>query len=485
MAATMCELRRHSAHHVCSPDSPPRNAAFRATPVPLPLPSSQRGVDFPARLLPPDDAGAPYYTPPVLPYGAPPVVAPGTAPGAAQGPYPAAPPGAGPLIGPDVSAEDAAAIRAAVAEMEAEAGAHAAPGPAAAAAAAAAAQGFPAPAGAPAPPGAAAPAPGLPAVPRSAEEVEQAVRVASNSAELLAEMLAPMAAAGGPGAAAEPFVVDLADQCYRWPPWGGVVGGGGGTRQQGAPWRAGPTPRSWPPGAAFHSPGGPGTLSCEHSGVLAPHTLSCRPLPHPFPPTPSPPPPRRHRSVLSEVIATCEAEELLSAALAANDELSKALTAYEGVAGRPAPGAAPAAAGGEFAAPAQQQLGAAGGPRLPTSSSAGGAAPGGALLSAGGTANFSLLDEGDDEEAAELATSRLAAAARPAAPAAPVAPSVPASAGPDLIDLGPSVGGPTTASSVGAAAPQAPSAGAAASEAEAGVARLGLGGPASAPAAQP
>jgi hypothetical protein len=188
---------------------------------------SPRGVDFPVRQLP--DASTVYYTPPVVPqrppaYGAPPVVA-GSGP---AGP-PAHHPGgaaAGPMIGPDVSAEDAEAIRAAMAEMEAEDASRALA--AAHAAAAAGTEGtlppVPLDAGAPPPASAGgAPAQGVPvapAVPRSPRSIDNAVRVASNSAELLAEMLAPLAAAAGGGGDAsgvgEAFITDLADQCYRW-----------------------------------------------------------------------------------------------------------------------------------------------------------------------------------------------------------------------------------------------------------------------------
>lgn len=204
-----------------------------------------RGVDFPVRQLP-DSDGVPYYTPPALPpqpqpyqtqqqpqvYGAPPTMAPGAAyavPGAGY-----AVPGAGrPLIGPDVSAEDAAAIRAAMEEMEAEAAAAGGPAPGAAGSALGAgalgaqqllqAAGAPAPAPAPAAAPAAAPVQGLLAVPHDAESLRTAASVAANSAELLSEMLAPISAAAAAGGDAsgvrEAFVTDLADQCYRWPRW--------------------------------------------------------------------------------------------------------------------------------------------------------------------------------------------------------------------------------------------------------------------------
>lgn len=47
------------------------------------------------------------------------------------------------------------------------------------------------------------------------EEVEQALRVSRNSAELLNEMLAPIKATGDRSSLQEPFVADLVDQCYR------------------------------------------------------------------------------------------------------------------------------------------------------------------------------------------------------------------------------------------------------------------------------
>lgn len=260
-----------------------------------------RGVDFPARPLTEAEGGVSYYTPPQLPtrpapYGAPPVVSP--VPGGGQSP----------VIGADVSAEDAEAIRAAMAEMEAEEASRQLQ----AAHAAAAAQ----------PPsgggvGGAGPAPGLPAVPRSPRSIDQAVKVAGNSAELLTEMLQPLkdaAAAGGDTSGVrEQFITDLADQCYR------------------------------------------------------------------------------HRSVLSEVIPICESEELLSSALAANDDLSRALTAFEELSGarqqRSAGGAAP---GGGVSSTAG-----------PVASAAAVAGASGALA-----ATFSLLDEGDEEEATELVTNR-------------------------------------------------------------------------------
>ncbi|KAI8464658.1 MAG: hypothetical protein J3K34DRAFT_526031 [Monoraphidium minutum] len=321
-----------------------------------------RGVDFPARLLPPDGEGAPYYTPPALPprpppaYGAPPVMGAGATfppPGPAG-----APASAGPLIGPDVSAEDAEAIRAVVAEMEAEeasrqmAAAHAAAAAGAAGAAAAAAGAAGAAAG-----GAPGAAPGVPAVPSSPQTIDAAVRVAANSAELLAEMLAPLKDGSGGGAAAgvgEPLITDLADQCYR------------------------------------------------------------------------------HRSVLSEVIPRCEGEELLVAALAANDDLSRALATFEDLAGAPRGGGAASGGGAGAAAGLAAQPRGAG--------QLGGSGGGAGLLAGGAAANFSLLDEGDDEEAPVLATNRAPLSGRPssggaasAAPAAAAAAS--AAAASDLIDL--------------------------------------------------
>ena len=69
------------------------------------------------RQLPDSDTSVPYYTPPVLPppaYGAPQVT---MVPG---GPQPGGVPGAAAVLPPDVSPEDAEAIRAAMAEMAAE-----------------------------------------------------------------------------------------------------------------------------------------------------------------------------------------------------------------------------------------------------------------------------------------------------------------------------------------------------------------------------
>jgi len=51
--------------------------------------------------------------------------------------------------------------------------------------------------------------------PASREEVEQALRVSRNSAELLQEMLGPIKAAADKTGVHETFVTDLADQCYR------------------------------------------------------------------------------------------------------------------------------------------------------------------------------------------------------------------------------------------------------------------------------
>lgn len=197
-------------------------------------------MDFPVRQLPDSDSNAPYYTPPVLPppaYGAPAVLAPGAVPGGAPAPAPA------PVLPPDVSVEDAEAIRAAMAEMaqedaarllaEAQAAAVAngaviggVVGGAAAVAGAAAAGG---------PPGG-APAPGVPVVPRSPRSIDSAVKVAANSAELLGEMLAPIQAASGAGGdvsgVGEAFITDLADQCYRRAAWGGHRRRGLGGRVQ-------------------------------------------------------------------------------------------------------------------------------------------------------------------------------------------------------------------------------------------------------------
>lgn len=62
----------------------------------------------------------------------------------------------------------------------------------------------------------------------SREEVEQALRVSRNSAELLQEMLAPVKASADRAGLHETFVTDLADQCYRCVRvcvfgWGGVA----------------------------------------------------------------------------------------------------------------------------------------------------------------------------------------------------------------------------------------------------------------------
>ncbi|GBF99783.1 hypothetical protein Rsub_12223 [Raphidocelis subcapitata] len=356
-----------------------------------------RGVDFPVRQLP-DSDGVPYYTPPELSpqpqpyqqqqpqaYGAPPAMAPGAAyavPGAGY----AVPGGGGPLIGPDVSAEDAAAIRAAMAEMEAEAAAAGGPAPGAAGSALGAgalgaqqllqAAGAPGPAAAPAP----APAPGLPALPRDPESLRTAVSVAANSAELLAEMLAPITAAAASGGDAsgvrEAFVTDLADQCYR------------------------------------------------------------------------------HRSVLAEAIPFCEDEELLSAALAANDDLSRALRRFEELSGTARP-PAPASRG-----PASSGGGA--GPAF-----AGGAAAGAAPALA---ATFSLLDEGEEEEAPELLTNRTGLGL--GAPAAPAAVGAPA----PLIDLGGEehAAAPAAAAASGSGARAAAASTSAAADVGEGLSRLGL-----------
>jgi hypothetical protein len=372
------------------------------------------------RQLPDSDTATPYYTPPVLlprapAYGAPAV-------------QPAGQPPAQPIIGPDVSAEDAEAIRAAILEMEGdEAGRQLAAAHAAAAGVAGAAGtalpplpagGFFSSGGGAAPGGApggaaAAPAPGVPAVPQSPRSVEQAVRVASNSAELLSEMLVPLAAAakapgGDVSGVGEAFITDLADQCYR------------------------------------------------------------------------------HRSVLSEVIRTCEDEALLSSALAANDELSRALTVFEeltaahagpgAVRSRPGSGAG-AAGGGLFPSLPQSTGGAAGGAPQWGAPGAAGAAAAGFFAGAGGSggggvapmppaaAHFSLLDEGEEEEAQELVTNRSAARKAPPGAAAP------------LIDLGevdPGVGGGVGAG--GSSSGGATAAGAGVEGLEEGVGKLGLGG---------
>jgi len=171
----------------------------------------------------------------------------------------------------------------------------------------------------------------------------------------------------------------------------------------------------------------------------------------------------RHRSVLSEIIPACDHEELLSLALSANDELSRALTVYEELAATQASrsgGGAAAAGGGFYAAAAgiggvQQQLSGGGaGPALPTSA-------GGGVLSSG-TANFSLLDEGEEEEAAELLTNRV----KHSGSAAPLI---------DLSDVDMSVAaGDAGTSAAGAAS--APPAAASSDTLEEGVAKLGLGG---------
>lgn len=162
--------------------------------------------------------------------------------------------------------------------------------------------------------------------------------------------------------------------------------------------------------------------------------------------------------MLSEAIPSCESEELLSSALAANDELSKALTTYEELASGLGSGAQRAAsgAGGEGSRwRASQHSSDAGGPALPMSSSAGGG---------GIAANFSLLDEGEDEDAPELTTNRVAAPGRAGAGAG----GVPAGAGApqqliDLedIDLREGAGGPRAGGGPGGL--------------DEGVARLGLG----------
>lgn len=68
------------------------------------------------------------------------------------------------------------------------------------------------------PAGAPQPVPGV-AMPQTEADVEQTLRVARNSAELLTEMLAPIRAEGvgaSPGAVKEVFITDLVDQCYRY-----------------------------------------------------------------------------------------------------------------------------------------------------------------------------------------------------------------------------------------------------------------------------
>ncbi|KAF8056348.1 chid1 [Scenedesmus sp. PABB004] len=191
-----------------------------------------RGVDFPVRPAAPADeaAAVPYYTPPPAP---PAEVA------AAQG----------------ISPEDRAAIAAAVADLEAQEAAAAArdaalappglpaaghvpavmgpavlfggairppgyvpppgyhpPHAAAPPPMVAGAGAVPAPGGAPAPGAAGGGAP----VPSSREDVETTLRVSRNSAELLAEMLAPIKAGGDAGGLQESFVADLVDQCLRY-----------------------------------------------------------------------------------------------------------------------------------------------------------------------------------------------------------------------------------------------------------------------------
>jgi hypothetical protein len=58
----------------------------------------------------------------------------------------------------------------------------------------------------------------------SRAEVEQALRVSRNSAELLQEMLAPIKTSSDKSGLQETFVTDLADQCYR----SGAIGYGKG-----------------------------------------------------------------------------------------------------------------------------------------------------------------------------------------------------------------------------------------------------------------
>eukprot|EP00878_Enallax_costatus_P019987 GHUV01021108.1.p1 GENE.GHUV01021108.1~~GHUV01021108.1.p1 ORF type:complete len:480 (+),score=158.33 GHUV01021108.1:171-1610(+) len=281
-----------------------------------------RGVDFPVRPQA-DTGGAPYYTPPPMPAA--------TA-AAAQG----------------LSPEDRAAIAAAVADLEAQesqrsaaesalappglpSGGHvpAMMGPAVLMGAPIRPPGYSPPPGyhpphAPAvqpatvagaaPIDAQHPSPEAAAVvPTNREQVEQHLRVSRNSAELLAEMLAPIKSGGDRAALQETFVNDLVDQCLRY------------------------------------------------------------------------------RSLLAEIIPRLSEEDLISGALMANDDLSRVLADFDAlVQGLTLP--ATAAGTAEARPGPSTSAGGAAGP----SSSSGGALPGG-----GASANFTLLDE-DEEEGEDL-----------------------------------------------------------------------------------
>jgi hypothetical protein len=191
-----------------------------------------------------------------------------------------------------------------------------------------------------------------------------------------------------------------------------------------------------------------------------------------------PPTSPRHRSLLTEVIPGCDDEALLASALAANDDLSKALASYEDLTGALAPGARAsgggAAAGGAAAAAAAAAAGAAA--ALPTSSGPG------ALFGSGGgappaAARFSLLDEGEEEAAQELVTNRSGPRPGSAGAVAAAAAAARPAASP-LIDL--------DSLEVGLeAAPAPPPAAAGSSSLDDGLARLGLGDKASGGGAKP
>jgi len=118
----------------------------------------------------------------------------------------------------------------------------------------------------------------------------------------------------------------------------------------------------------------------------------------------------RYRSVLAEVIPQAGSEELVSAALSANDELQKALMQYETLSAQLLGGAGgdvPAAGvtTGVTTAPVTSSGGAVPPAATPAGSGAGGERSG--RVSAGsGLATFTLLGDDEAEEEAQLQTSR-------------------------------------------------------------------------------